>query len=218
MPKKKRKKAINKMPDEKAFELLKKHRIKLPKYAFCKNEKQLEVALKKVGFPCVMKVSNGIIHKTEVKGVKLNIVDEKEAKKVFKKLIKIKGCKKVLVQEMIKEGYEIIVGAKKDLQFGRIVVLGAGGIFTEILKDVTFRICPITREDAEKMLKEVKFSNLLLKGFRGKKPANPEAIVDVILAVSRIITKYKKIKELDINPLIATEKSAIAADVRIILE
>ncbi|MFH1473382.1 MAG: acetate--CoA ligase family protein [Candidatus Aenigmatarchaeota archaeon] len=210
--------SFNKMPDEKAFEILKRFRIKVPDYDFCKNEKELEIALKKVGYPCVMKVSGEIIHKTDVSGVRTNITNEEEARKNFNELIKIKGSEKVLVQKMVEEGYEIIVGGKKDPQFSRVVALGAGGIFTELLKDVSFRIVPLSRMDAEEMLREVKFSSVLLKGFRGKKPANPESIVDAILAVSKIMERYPKIKELDINPMFATPTKAIATDVRIILE
>jgi acyl-CoA synthetase (NDP forming) len=210
--------SFNKMPDEKAFDILKRFRIKVPAYAFCKNEKQLENALKKVGFPCVMKVSGDILHKTDINGVRTNIINEEEARKDFNELIKIKGTENVLVQEMVEEGYEIIVGGKKDPQFNRVVALGAGGIFTEFLKDVSFRIVPLSKRDAEEMLMEVKFSDLILKGFRGQKPANPESIVNAILAVSRIMEKYPKIKELDINPLFATPTNAIATDVRIILE
>jgi acyl-CoA synthetase (NDP forming) len=209
---------FNKMPDEKAFDILKRYRITVPTYAFCKNEKELYLALKRVGFPCVMKVSGNILHRTDVKGVKTDIENEEEAMKNFKEVIKIKGCDKVLVQKMIKEGYEIIVGGKKDPQFNRVVALGAGGIFTEFLKDVSFRIAPLSRRDAEEMLKEVRFSDLILKGFRGQKPANPDSIIDTILSVSRIMEKYPQIKELDINPLFATSTKAIAADVRIILE
>jgi acyl-CoA synthetase (NDP forming) len=209
---------FNKMPDEKAFDILKRYRITVPTYAFCKNEKQLYLALKKVGFPCVMKVSGNITHKTDVKGVRINIENEEEARKNFNELIKIKGCEKVLVQKMIKEGYEIIVGGKKDPQFNRVVALGAGGIFTEFLKDVSFRIAPLSRREAEDMLREVRFSDLILKGFRGQKPANPDSIINTILSVSRIMEKYPNIKELDINPLFATSTKAIAADVRIILE
>lgn len=210
--------SFNKMPDEKAFEILKRFRIKVPAYAFCKNEKQLEIALKKVGYPCVMKVSGEIIHKTDVNGVRTNIANEEEARKNFNELIKIKGSEKVLVQKMVEEGYEIIVGGKKDPQFDRVVALGAGGIFTEFLKDVSFRVVPLSRMDAEEMLREVKFSDLLLKGFRGQKPADRESIVNAILAVSKIMERYPKIKELDINPLFATSTKAIATDVRIILE
>jgi len=209
---------IEKMSDEKAYDVLKRFRIPTASYSFCKNEKELSLKLKKIGFPCVMKVSDGITHKTEVNGVRLNIRSEDEAKKNFNELIKIKGCKKVLIQKMIIEGYEIIVGGKKDPQFGRVVALGAGGIFTEFLKDVSFRVCPLSRNDAEEMLKEVKFSDLILKGFRGQKPADANSIIEVMLSVSRIMEKNPKIKELDINPLFATPTKAIATDVRIILE
>jgi acyl-CoA synthetase (NDP forming) len=210
--------SFKKMPDEKAFDILKRYRIKVPDYAFCKNEKQLEKALKKVGFPCVMKVSGDILHKTEVNGVRNNIDNEEEAKKNFNELIKIKGSEKVLVQGMVEEGYEIIVGGKKDPQFDRVVALGAGGIFTEFLRDVSFRIVPISKSDAREMLTEVKFSDLILKGFRGQKPADADSIVNAILAVSKIMEKYPNIKEIDINPLFATSTNAIATDVRIILE
>jgi len=209
---------IEKMPDEKAYEILKRYKIPLPNYAFCKNENELKIALKKTGFPCVLKVSGDVVHKTNVNGVKLNIKSEEEALKAFNELMKIKGCKKVLVQSMITEGYELIVGGKKDPQFNRVVALGAGGIFTEFLKDVSFRVCPLSRSDAEEMLKEVKFSDLILKGFRGQKPADANSIIEVILSVSKIMENMPEIKELDINPLFATPTKAIAADVRIILD
>ncbi|NIM47151.1 MAG: acetyl-CoA synthetase [Candidatus Aenigmarchaeota archaeon] len=210
---------INKMPDEKAYELLKRYRIKMPPHAFCKNEEELIKSLKKIGFPCVMKVSGkNIIHKTDIGGIRLNIETEEDAIKTFKELMKIKACEKVLVQKMITEGYEIIVGGRKDPQFDRVIALGAGGIFTEFLRDVSFRVPPLSREDAEEMLMEVRFSDLILKGFRGQKPANKEAIVNTILTISRIMEKNPKIREIDINPLFATSKNAIAADIRIILE
>jgi len=209
---------FKKMPEEKAYKLLRRYRIPLPDYEFCKKEEELKAALKKIGFPCVLKVSGDIIHKTNVNGVRLNVQTEEEALKAFKELMKIKGCEKVLVQKMITEGYEIIVGGKKDPQFNRVVALGAGGIFTEFLKDVSFRITPLSREDAEEMLKEVKFSDLILKGFRGQKPADANSIIDVILSVSKIMESNPQIKEIDINPLFATPTKAIAADIRIILE
>jgi acetate---CoA ligase (ADP-forming) subunit beta len=209
---------FNKMPDEKAYELLKKYKIPMPEYEFCSSEEEVKEALKKTGLPCVLKVSGKIMHKTNVNGVRTNISSEESAVSAFKELIKIKGCEKVLVQKMITEGYEIIVGGKKDPQFNRVVALGAGGIFTEFLRDVSFRIAPVGKEDAEKMIKEVKFSDLLLKGFRGQKPADANSIVEVILAVSRIIEGNPNIKELDINPLFATPTKAIAADVRVILD
>lgn len=209
---------FKKMADENAYEMLKRYRIHLPEYAFCKKEEELKDALKKIGFPCVMKVSGDIIHKTNVNGVRLDIKTEEEAVKTFQELMKIKGCKKVFVQKMITEGYEIIVGGKKDPQFRCVVALGAGGVFTEFLKDVSFRVCPISRIDAEEMLREVKFSDLILKGFRGQKPADSNSIIEVILSVSKIMENNPQIKELDINPLFAMPEKAVAADVRIILE
>ena len=215
---KKPKVIFNKMPDEKAYKLLSRYRISTPAYSFCKNEKELSTALKKIGFPCVMKVSGEIIHKTEVNGVRKNINSREEAIKNFNELMKIKECEKVLVQKMIKEGYELILGGKKDPQFNRVIALGAGGIFTEFLKDVSFRIVPMSKKDAEDMLNEVKFSDIVLKGFRGQKPADHSSIVEAIMSVSRIMEKYPDIKELDINPLFATPNKALAADVRIIME
>ena len=209
---------FKKMADENAYEMLKRYRIPMPEYAFCKKEEELKAALKKIGFPCVMKVSGDIIHKTNVNGVRLDIKTEEEAVKTFQELMKIKGCKKVFVQKMITEGYEIIVGGKKDPQFRCVVALGAGGVFTEFLKDVSFRVCPVSRSDAEEMLREVKFSDLILKGFRGQKPADSNSIIEVILSVSKIMENNPQIKELDINPLFAMPEKAIAADVRIILE
>jgi acyl-CoA synthetase (NDP forming) len=209
---------FKKMPDEKAFELLKRYKVALPEYAFCKKEGDVKEALKKVGFPCVLKVSGSIIHKTNVNGIRLNVKSEEEALRAFNELMKIKGCEKVLIQKMITEGYEIIVGGKKDPQFNRVVALGAGGIFTEFMKDVSFRVSPLNREDADQMLKEVRFSDLILKGFRGQGPADANSIIDTILSVSKIMENNPNIKELDINPLFATPTKAIAADIRIILE
>lgn len=209
---------FKKMPDEKAYELLKRYKIQVPEYAFCKSEEELDLALKRIGFPCVMKVSGSIIHKTNVSGVRLNIATKEDALKAFSDLIKIKGTNTVLIQKMITEGYELIVGGKKDPQFNKIVALGAGGVLTEVMKDVSFRIAPLSKTDAEEMLNEVKFSELILKGFRGQRPADANSIIEVILAVSRIMESNPEIKELDINPLFASHDKAIAADVRIILE
>jgi acyl-CoA synthetase (NDP forming) len=209
---------VNKMDDQKAYDLLKKYKIPLAPYAFCKNEKQLLPAIKKIKFPLAMKVSGKILHKTEVKGVRLDIESEEEAIKTFYELMKIKGAEKVLVQKMLKGGYELIVGAKRDPNFNGIVLLGAGGIFTELLKDVSFRVTPLSKYDAEEMLNEVKFSKLILDGFRGLRPADKESIIDTLLTVSTIIEKNNNIKELDINPLFVTTKKSFAIDVRIVLK
>jgi acyl-CoA synthetase (NDP forming) len=206
---------IEKIPDEKAYDLLKRYRIPLPPYSFCKRENDLIPALKKTGFPVVMKVSGRtLIHKTDIGGIKLNIDNEEEARKTFNQLMKIKGCEKVLIQRMIKEGYELILGAKSDKQFGKVVAIGLGGIFVEIFKDVVFRVCPISVKDAEDMVLELKGYEIL-KGARGKKPINFNTLHDTLVKVSRLAIA-QKIKELDINPLFCNEKGCFAADVRIV--
>ncbi len=204
-------KALAKLPDERALEVLKSYGIPVTQHFFVKKEPNLLAALKRTGFPCVMKVSGAIIHKTDVGGVKI-INTEDEAKAAFSALKKIRGCEKVLVQKFC-SGIETIVGTKWDEQFGQIVVFGLGGIYAEVLKDVSFRVCPITQEDAESMVKEIKGYEILT-GARGQKPINFQALYDVLMKVSRLATK-EKIKEMDINPLFCSSEGCLAADVRI---
>jgi acyl-CoA synthetase (NDP forming) len=204
---------ISKIPDQKAYEILKKYKIPVVKQAFVKNEKQLSEALKKINFPVVMKVSGAIIHKTEVGGIIKNINSEAEAREAFAKLMKIKGCESVLVQEQI-DGIELIVGAKNTAEFGNVVSVGIGGIFVEIMKDVAFRVCPLTKEDVHSMLMELKGREILL-GARGKKAVNLEALINTILSVGRLV-ENEEISEMDINPLMCNENGCFAVDVRII--
>lgn len=204
--------AHEKMADEKAYELLKRYGIPLAYHSFVKTVKELPAALKKTGFPAVMKVSGRkIIHKTELGGV-VTVNAEDEAKLALKKLLSLTGAEKVIVQKKI-EGIEVIVGAKRDPQFGAVVVFGLGGIYTEIIKDVSFRICPITSEDAEQMIKSIKGYEILA-GARGKS-VNIEALKDVLVKMCRLAAR-EGIKEMDINPLFINENGCWAADVRIV--
>jgi acetyl-CoA synthetase (ADP-forming) len=123
----------------------------------------------------------------------------------------------VLIQEMAAPSTEVIVGAIKDPQFGPAIMFGLGGVFVEVLKDVTFRIAPITRDDATEMISEVK-AYPLLKGYRNTPPADIEAIIDILLKTSKLVTSHPEIKELDLNPVIVYEKGAKTVDARIILE
>ncbi|MFQ6020791.1 MAG: acetate--CoA ligase family protein [Candidatus Aenigmatarchaeota archaeon] len=202
-----------KIPDEKAFTIIKNYRIPVPVYGFCKNEKMLPQVLKKIGFPCVMKVSGKITHKTDVGGVITDVVSEVQALESFKKLMKIKGAEKVLIEKQL-EGLELIVGSKRDPNFGHVIIVGLGGIYVEIFKDVSFRISPINKEDAKEMAMELK-GYPLLKGVRGQKPINFEKLYDVLVKVSRL-SIAKKIIELDINPLFCNDKGCWAADIRIV--
>ncbi|MFZ3077351.1 MAG: acetate--CoA ligase family protein [Candidatus Aenigmatarchaeota archaeon] len=204
--------AVQKIADEKAYELLKSHGIQTAQYSFVKTAKELPAALKKTGFPAIMKVSGkSIIHKTELGGI-MTANSEQGAEEALKKLLSIKGCEKVLVQKKL-EGIEVIVGAKRDPQFGAVVVFGLGGIYTEIIKDVVFRICPITLEDAEHMIKSIKGCEILA-GARGKS-VNIEALKDVLVRMCRLASR-EGIREMDINPLFCNERGCWAADVRIV--
>jgi acyl-CoA synthetase (NDP forming) len=164
-----------------------------------------------------------ILHKTDVGGVIVGIKNEKELVDGFYQIIanaqkfipeaKING---VSVQEMIEAKKETIIGISKDSQFGTIIMFGLGGIYVEILKDVSFRIAPITITDAKEMIEEIKTIQLL-KGVRGEEPSDIESIVDVLLKISQLVTDFPDIIEMDINPLFVKEegKGSIAGDVRI---
>lgn len=211
--KKVEKKIPPKLPDQKAYEIIKRARIPLVRSIFVKNEKQLLAALKRVGFPAVLKVSGAyIVHKTEVGGV-VHVNSEDEAIKAFKRLMKIRNAEAVIVQNKL-DGLELIVGAKAVEPFGHVVSLGIGGIFVEILRDVVFRIAPLTIKDAKDMVGELKGYEILT-GARGQRAINLDSLYDVLIKVGRLAIK-EKIKELDINPLFCTEKGCWAADVRII--
>ncbi len=194
--------------------LVEKYGIQFVKSVSVSTEKELIEKLSSFQGRIAMKIlSDEIVHKTEVGGVKLNISSKEEAVKAFHDLQKLVGFNGVLVQEMIK-GTELIIGGKQDPQFGPIVLFGLGGIFVEVLKDVSIRICPIERKDAREMIQEIK-GQAILKGVRGQKPINFQLLEDYLLSVSKLMLN-EKIQELDLNPLIATENSIKAIDARVI--
>src|SRR6059058_5495250 len=177
-----------------------------------------------MGFPVVMKiVSPDILHKTEAGGVVVGVRNADEAASAYEQIIasakKYKADARIVgvqVQQMIKGGQEVIVGAMTDDSFGKLVAFGLGGVLVEVLKDVTFRLAPATKEDAASMLDGIQAAEIL-KGVRGAKPVNREALQDTIVRVSQLVTDFPEISELDLNPVFASEDGAIAADVRIVL-
>jgi acyl-CoA synthetase (NDP forming) len=199
--------------------------IPVTKFSVAKNAEEAVKFAEKIGYPVVMKiVSPDVIHKFDVGGVVINLKTAKEVESTFKKILenvkKHKPNAKIIgitVQEMAPASTEVIVGAIKDPQFGQTLMFGLGGIFVEILKDVTFRIAPITEQEAKEMIIEVK-AYPLLQGYRGQPPADVNAIVKILLATSRLIMDHPQIKELDLNPVIVYEKGAKTVDARIILE
>ena len=178
-----------------------------------------------IGYPVVLKiVSPDVLHKFDVGGVVLNLKGSSEVKEAYDKIVKNVRKHKpdakivgVLVQEMAPASTEVIVGSTKDPQFGPALMFGLGGIFVEVLKDVTFRIAPITESDAKEMITEVK-AYPILKGYRGQPPADIDAIVNILMKTSKLVMDHPEIKELDLNPIMVYEKGAKTVDARVILE
>ncbi len=177
---------------------------------------------REIGFPVVLKlISAEIAHKTEVGGILLGIRDEAAARAGFRTLLARAGAatvRGVQVQHQIAGGREVILGVKRDATFGPLVMFGMGGIYTEALADVSFRLAPLTRRDAEEMIDDVRAA-AILAGLRGERPADRTAVIDALLRVSWIAWHCPEISELDLNPLLALPdgEGALAVDVRIVL-
>ena len=199
--------------------------IPVTKFNLSKNEKEATSQADQIGYPVVLKiVSPDIIHKSDAGGVKVNLKNTQEVTAAYKQIIenvtKYKSDAKivgVLVQEMAPQSTEVIVGAIKDPQFGQTLMFGLGGIFVELLKDVNFRVAPITTDDAKEMIMQLK-AFPLLNGYRNTPPADIDALVAILCNVSHLVMDYPEIKELDLNPVMAYQKGAKTVDARIILE
>ncbi len=201
------------------FDILRAIGIPTPRYGVAKTAEEALSIADKIGYPVAMKVLGDIVHKTDVGCVKLN-VNRSEVKKAFLEIIanaerlgnvRIEG---VLIQEMVEGGKEVIVGMKRDPNFGPLMMFGLGGIYVEVFKDVTFRIAPISEDEAIEMIKEVK-SYKLLKGVRGEKPSDIKAIAEVIMKLAQLSLDFPEIVEMEINPLRVFEKGCSALDFKI---
>jgi len=196
---------------EKTQQILKKYKILYAQSRVVKNKKELLDFAKNTDYPLALKVSN-ILHKTDVGGVILDIENKKELLESYKKISKI--SKEIIVQQMI-QGEKIIMGAKIDPVFGPIILFGLGGIFVEILKDVSFRLAPITKKEAGEMLTEIK-GYPILKGARGTKEVKINELEKILLNLSDLIVK-EDIKEIDLNPVIVNPEQAIVVDAKILI-
>ncbi len=184
-----------------------------PASELAKNEEEAAEIAKRIGFPVALKIESlDIVHKTDAGGVELDLEDEDEVREGFKKIIsevkdkalkaKVEG---IMVHEMVQGGKETIIGMSLDPNFGPLIMFGLGGVYVEFLKDVTFRIAPITDSDASEMVKSVK-SYPLLKGVRGEEPVDIESIEEYIQRLSRLVEDFQEIEEVDVNPLVVFEK------------
>ena len=187
--------------------------------------KEAQVIGKELGFPLVLKIaSTDISHKSDVGGVKTGIKTMAQLSKAYNDIMKSVKEKQpeaklqgVSVQKMAAPGVEVIVGVSQDPQFGPVLMFGLGGILVEILKDVSFRLVPITRRDAREMISEIK-AHAVLEGARGQEPVSISALEDILLGVSGFIQENPEVKELDLNPVFAYKDGAIAVDARVVLE
>jgi len=199
--------------------------IPVTEYKLAKNETEAVNFAMTLGFPIVLKiVSPDIIHKSDVGGVLVGIKNAEEVRSGYGRImdnVKKHAAKAnivgMLVQEMAPGGTEVIVGSIKDPQFGPALMFGLGGVFVEVLKDVTFRIAPVSEDEAAEMISEVK-AYPLLKGYRNMPPADLKAIIQILMNTSKLVLDNPEIKELDLNPVIVYEKGAKTVDARIILE
>jgi acetyl coenzyme A synthetase (ADP forming)-like protein len=195
-----------------------------PRKVLARTSREAAELFPRIGVPAVMKVASpDILHKTDIGGVKLHIGSPEEAEDAFReitsnarRLMPYAFIQGVMIYEMITGGKEVILGATYDRTFGHMLMFGLGGVYVEVLKDVAFRIAPVSFRDAQAMMNEIKTA-ALLRGARGEKTVDLEAVVESILRLSCLVTDFPMVRELDINPLVALGKGVIALDARIIL-
>jgi len=187
------------------------------------REEAVAVA-RQIGLPVVLKiVSPGISHKSDVGGVKLNLGSEEEVAAAFDEIVAAARRAQpeatvlgVSVQEMARPGVEVIMGMTMDHQFGPVLMFGLGGVFVEVLKDVSFRIVPLEPRDARQMIRDIQ-GFAVLEGFRGQEPADLAALEDMLMRLSTFVEEHPEIQELDLNPIFAYKDGALAVDARIVL-
>ena len=209
------------MLETEAIRVLENYQIPYPKHVLAKNESEAVAFAEEIGYPVVMKiVSHDAVHKSDVGGVLVNRKNADQVRQGFNQIVsnvqahqpdaKVEG---ILVVEQAPEGIELIIGALDDPTFGPTVMFGLGGIFAEVLKDVSFRIAPLEGVDAEEMVREIKGYSMLT-GLRGARSSDVQAIVDLLLSVSKLVTEHPEIVELDLNPVRVYETGLLVLDAR----
>jgi len=202
--------------------------LRIPRSEIAETPEQASIIAGKIGYPVVLKIASpDILHKTDIGGVKVGLQNSDDVRDAFELMVyraqrylpetRIWGC---LVQEMAPSGgLEVLVGMNRDPQFGPLVTFGLGGIYVEILRDVTFNVSPFSYQEAEEMLTQIR-AHALLDGVRGQPPIDKSAIVDTLLRVSQLVQDFPEIIELDINPLMVYRQGegALALDMRLVLK
>jgi acyl-CoA synthetase (NDP forming) len=218
--------------ENEAKDIMKAYGIPIPPYSTATSADEAVTKAKSIGFPVVLKIlSKDILHKSDAGGVKINLKSEDDVRAAFNEImenakkygqekgIDIDLSRGVFISDFADMGTEIIIGVTKDPQFGHALMAGLGGIFVEVFKDVSFRLIPFTETDAREMLKELK-AYKILEGIRGEAPRDVDALVKVMLSVSKMVEENPEIIELDCNPTFVYKvgKGALVVDARIIID
>jgi acyl-CoA synthetase (NDP forming) len=214
----------NKIDEKTAYALLEGYGIPVVKSRYCQEFSEVMKAAEEIGYPVVLKISSPqITHKTEVGGIVLDLKGPMDLKKAYDSLLasmkkKVRQIKLdgFIVQEMVLRGKEIILGAKRDQQFGPILIFGAGGIYAEVWKDISYGIAPLSSQDAKRMIQETRYSQIL-GGIRGEKGCDINLLMDCLLRLSRLMLDMEEIQEIDINPFVIFSEGGLAVDARIIV-
>ena len=218
-------KTRNVLAEVESKELLQKAGIPVVEARLARTKREAVSLSKQMGFPVVLKISSpDVIHKSDAGGVKLGLANATQVGKAYSEIVssikqaypeaEIHGLS---VQRMAGPGVEVIIGMSKDPQFGPVLMFGLGGILVEVLKDVSFRIVPVSERDARDMIREIK-GYPILEGYRGQKPVSIAALEKLIVRVSQFAENNPHIAELDLNPVFAYPDKAIAVDARVVLE
>ncbi|WP_353684323.1 acetate--CoA ligase family protein [Thermodesulfovibrio sp. 3907-1M] len=215
---------ISEIGGEEAMQILSLYGFSFPERALAKTPMEAVAIAERIGYPVVMKVSSPhILHKTDVGGVKLNLNNDRAVYNAFveittnvKRVMPEAYIEGVMIYEMVSGGKEVILGVSHDRTFGHMIMFGLGGIYVEVLKDVSFRIVPVTEEEAFDMINEIKASRIL-DGVRGEKPYDKNDIANCIRKLSRLVMDFPMIKEIDINPYMVFNNGGIGLDARIII-
>jgi acetyl-CoA synthetase (ADP-forming) len=214
-----RKRGANKLSEHESKLFLAEHGVPVTLEKVVRTEDEAAAAARGIGYPVVLKGSGAeFTHKTELNLIALDIRDENEVRNAYRSLTSSSECRvnEVLVQQMIKGDRELMVGLTRDSQFGPCVMFGLGGIFAEILKDVSFRIAPLTRWDAMEMMEDIQ-GKKILDSFRGKPPVDREALANILVSIGQIGVDYDQISEIDINPLKILNGAPVAVDALFVL-
>lgn len=214
-----------KLLEHEAFALAKYYGIPTPDAILVKTPEEAVKYADSVGYPIALKiVSPDITHKSDVGGVKLGLKNKEDVAKGVAEILanvtrnapdaRVVG---VIMYKMAPQGLEVIIGGVRDNVFGATVMFGLGGIFVEVLRDVSFRISPVDIEDALEMINEIKAASIL-NGYRGQPPVDKQTLADIIVKTSRLLSENEEIESIDLNPVMAYPTGAMAVDVRVILK